>query len=490
MLSMSSASSSGKICLHPEIAYAIAGTQASEKASNIMELEKIDLPSPLRVEESIQEKTDYGYITFKITNDCADTSAMLHGELKGLSDASVEITGIHNFPRSLFGSTVSSKHISVARELENFLQFLWGPAEAMRSHEVLACQYPVWQPKLRKHTFRTRTLQLPNGFEKILLSDSIHLPSYILSSYITSKSEWDTDSSDSFEASLDSDEDATTETGYPLIYTPEFKALCDSIKKAIQELGGNVVLKLNWSSPKDAKWMLGSLQCTSASEVLLQLQSSAWIQHDLDKAFTGCQDLYASTNFPKVNYKLSLRKFVTLSEGMEFRSFVAWDTLIALCQRDVGGYFSFLQDRLFQAEIMNSIQSKFETVLRPSIELKRFVFDVYIHMQKGDITCRIVDLSPWGTTTDPLLFTWDELRTKAFLEKENVEFRYIKSEAGKQLKSEELQQLPQEMLDLSLTSCDDNAIDTFVKAAQKTTSNEDATLTEEISMHNESSTAV
>ena len=70
---------------------------------------------------------------------------------------------------------------------------------------------------------------------------------------------------------------------------PSFPELEREIEVAIQELGGAVLPKLNWSSPKDARWMLGcGLKCTTLGDVLTLLKGSDFIAHDLEHSFDYC----------------------------------------------------------------------------------------------------------------------------------------------------------------------------------------------------------
>lgn len=50
---------------------------------------------------------------------------------------------------------------------------------------------------------------------------------------------------------------------------PSYDAVVAEIDDAIQQLGGTVAPRLNWSSPHDATWVLtcGTLACTNAQEV-------------------------------------------------------------------------------------------------------------------------------------------------------------------------------------------------------------------------------
>ena len=56
-------------------------------------------------------------------------------------------------------------------------------------------------------------------------------------------------------------------------------------------MGGAVFPKLNWSSPKDAKWIMpgNTIKCQNVSDVYLLLNSSDHIGDDLDNPFLEVQ---------------------------------------------------------------------------------------------------------------------------------------------------------------------------------------------------------
>ena len=75
----------------------------------------------------------------------------------------------------------------------------------------------------------------------------------------------------------------------------------------VREFGGQMFIKLNWSSPKDATWIMfnNSLRCSSLSQLYLLLKSSDFIVHDLTRPFKFCDDEEISK--PSVQYSLVLR---------------------------------------------------------------------------------------------------------------------------------------------------------------------------------------
>lgn len=193
----------------------------------------------------------------------------------------------------------------------------------------------------------------------------------------------------------------------------------------IEELGGKVVPKLNWSAPKDATWInaTNSMECRTPNDIYLLLKSSDFVTHDLEHAFDDCVHNPASSDdlatTPKDNanptalqhqtdipYHLVLRKYVQLNPSVEFRCFVRNRKLIAICQRDLN-HFDFLFK--MQDKLRNRVQTFFDEKLKNTFPDPNFAFDVYIPPPHDRVW--LVDINPWAQRTDPLLFSWLELLT-------------------------------------------------------------------------------
>lgn len=179
------------------------------------------------------------------------------------------------------------------------------------------------------------------------------------------------------------------------------------IENTIEELGGTVAPKLNWSAPKDATWIAAtnSMECRTPNDIYLLLKSSDFVTHDLAHAFDDTADQHTVPD-PEIPYHLVLRKWITLNPSVEFRCFVRDRRLIALCQRDLNHF-----DFLFQMEdkLRNKIQDFFDSKLRDTFPDSNFTFDVYIPPPHEKVW--VVDFNPWAVRTDPLLFSWMELLT-------------------------------------------------------------------------------
>ena len=108
---------------------------------------------------------------------------------------------------------------------------------------------------------------------------------------------------------------------------------------------------------------------------------------------------------------------------MEFRCFVRGSRLVGACQRHTADYFPFLAEsrrRLSQQLDAFHDEHVADAFPHPDCELARRhracgacsdargadTYDVYV-TSAG--TVRVLDFNPWGGSTLPLLFTWDEL---------------------------------------------------------------------------------
>jgi hypothetical protein len=238
-------------------------------------------------------------------------------------------------------------------------------------------------------------------------------------------------------------EDETIPT--PQEHDFQFLQLNSQIKGAIEQLGGAVIPKLNWSAPKDASWMnQGSLKCETPGDVYLLLKSSDFILHDvlhaLDDVLVQPTDDSSTTNtttesrneYPAL--ELVLRKWCNLHSSMEFRCFVYDRQLsksrsggccclaqgmlyvvrfcltflllqkVAISQRNHTLHFPHLADRY--DDILLLIQEFLNNVVVCQFPLSKFVLDVYLDQQAR---IWILDFNVWGRQTDALLFDWDEL---------------------------------------------------------------------------------
>lgn len=259
------------------------------------------------------------------------------------------------------------------------------PFPPLTTSHILACSFHSFYPSLRAHIPKSRLIPLPQPFLNYLRSDGIVLPS--------SNPQSTTEDDSGYSDSEDEPDDVAS----------SWRDVHDQISATINELGGKVVPKLNWSAPKDATWMSATndMECRSPNDVYLLLKSSDFITHDLEHPFDGCVDKETA---PSIPYHLVLRKSFNLNPSLEFRCFVRQRRLIAISQREMN-YFDFLFE--LQPKFQRVIEKFLEENLLSKFGEENFVFDVYIPPPHDKVW--LIDINPWDERTDPLLFSWLEL---------------------------------------------------------------------------------
>ena len=178
--------------------------------------------------------------------------------------------------------------------------------------------------------------------------------------------------------------------------------------------------------------------------------------------FRHCNDAPVPTS-NRVSYCLVLRRWVDISPGSEFRAFVRSGRLVAVSQRDGSNHYAHIAAE--RPSIVGDISSFFEEFLAAApFSLSDFVMDV---VRFGKDRVKLVDLNPFGEgVTDPVLFTWDEL-TNAPIgvdaeEGEEIQFRFVETDAGIQPSGLRQFSLPKDIVDLSTGSDPEKFID-FLK---------------------------
>jgi hypothetical protein len=297
------------------------------------------------------------------------------------------------------------------------------PVPTPTTEEVLNCQFSNWyetfrnlpgEQKRTNVTIKSIVLQnLPCDFIDFLLSNGVRLPlgatqvsSFAPNEHPDEDGAWSSSDDDESE----DDSDADTVSG-PLRQF-SFPQLNVQIEDAIQQLGGSVIPKLNWSCPKDATWVNnGTLKCQTAGDVYLLLKSSDFCMHDILHAVDD-------DTRTRVNFELVLRKWCNLHPSMEFRCFVWNRELVAISQRQHTQHFPHLpRDRVV---IKSQILDFFDTVMEERFPSCNYVFDVYIDIKER---VWLLDFNVWGSQTDSLLFEWEELQS---LGDEGVSFPEIR----------------------------------------------------------------
>jgi hypothetical protein len=262
--------------------------------------------------------------------------------------------------------------------------------------QVDHCAFAAWFPSLRHVSIKSEIVELPAAFVALLLADGVRLTTMKPTARIQE-----------LPAETNVNETATTTRPSELdAQRTVEKEVRSQIETAIRTLGGSVFPKLNWSCPRDAAWMLGSLKCVNYEDVFLLLKSSDFVVHDLTQAYANCSDSQSCGGPETVT--LVLRKWCNLFDSMLFRCFVVGHALVAVSQRHCDEFYEFLLDqqdqlceviyRFFHAHLARTSPSAF-----PDPD---FIFDVYVDKHHRVF---LVDVNVFGAVTDPLLFTWGEL---------------------------------------------------------------------------------
>lgn len=311
--------------------------------------------------------------------------------------------------------------------------------------EVVACSYSNWYRKYRPYVAKSIVIKpLPDEFIEYLSSESIRLPQ-------EKRDEVVADSDNEYSDWSDDEEEAQANP------TENFSGLHEEIKNGIRQLGSKVSPKLNWSAPKDAKWIMANntTKCEDVSEVYLLLNASDHIAHDIDDAFNECGEPDCHTRIP---YELVLRQWVDMNPALEFRVFIKNRIVVGVSQRDLN-YYDYL-DKLVPT-FRQKIDEMFAEVIKPSLDNDNVIVDLYIPRPFDKVW--IVDFNPFSRKTDSLLFTWHELLQINPKEIYQYELRLIsETNLGRFSKKEHSEnQVPIDVIDASVNT------DTMIELAKK-----------------------
>ncbi|KAG8368429.1 hypothetical protein BUALT_Bualt15G0044500 [Buddleja alternifolia] len=291
----------------------------------------------------------------------------------------------------------------------------------MKEEDINKCQIQEWYPKFKSISVKTRIHELPESFIQYLLDDSgpFLLPLSISNDDALPNRVHKPEEEEDL-ITLEGSEDEAEEPNPP----PSFPELEMQIQESIETLGGAIFPKLNWSAPKDSAWIssTGNLKCTCFTEIALLLRSSDSIVHDLCHAYDSCVNKTSSR--PPSLY-LALRKwYPSLQPEMEFRCFVGNESLLGISQREVTNFYPSLLER--KCDIKTMIEEFFEEKVKGNFRLENYTFDVYV---TRDRRVKVLDFNPWGGSTLPLMFTWEELEER-LREENELEFRIVESRCG------------------------------------------------------------
>jgi hypothetical protein len=257
--------------------------------------------------------------------------------------------------------------------------------------EILQCQFSKWYHVFERDTIKSKIVELNQEFVVYLKEDGVILPKSV-----QMPRGMDDQLSDDEDVTEVSDEDSYGENEW------DFTSINVEMQNALECLKGEVFIKLNWSAPSDASWMMGgNVKCKSLSDIYLLLKSSDRVMFDLEKMFDDCENPLQTA--PET-YTLVIRKWANLIPSMEFRVFVSGKQIIGMCQRDSSTYYPFLAFE--KAKISQAVRKFFGEVIQTSFPLDSYTVDLYID-KKGRVW--IIDFNVFGSPTSAVLFDWEEL---------------------------------------------------------------------------------
>jgi len=317
--------------------------------------------------------------------------------------------------------------------------------------DVVACSLPAWYPQFEKVTIQTEIIPLPQLVLEYFLEDGqLVLPSEC------NKEQSDGQEDDyEYFGDVDWNSEQNTDPSAEQKSFPEFSAQVTSI---LNQFGGEMFCKLNWSSPKDATWIgfNNSLKCTSLSQLYLLLKSSDFVTNDLTMPFKFCEDIAEEMTTPSLQYCLVLRQWIDVNPGMEFRCFVKNKDIVAISQRDNTAFYDHIMKN--ESSIKQDIFTFFKEHIQNKFNCDNYVFDV-IRSKKDKVI--LVDFNPFGETTDALFFTWEELKSW----NSHFEFRYATDSSGVQPHPYRHYSIPRDFVDLGSGSDPDKLKD-FLRLQQ------------------------
>ncbi|KZT11891.1 D123-domain-containing protein [Laetiporus sulphureus 93-53] len=292
----------------------------------------------------------------------------------------------------------------------------------MSQEALLAFQFSSWYPRFSSLSIKSTVIRpLSQEFVEYLESDGVFIPEG--AEYMPGESTLSDDEED--------DEEEEPEEERRKFAFPE---LDEQIRATVSKYGA-VFPKLNFSSPRDAAWMLPAsspLKCMSPADVYLVLKSSDFVQHDLspEHVFEGCETASPAQGItsPTLDYQLelALRKWYPVDQSRELRCFVRQEVLLGISQRDPN-YYDFWNEPETQRKVTDAVKDYWESNIKGRWEQTGgdYIFDFLLtrDLSRG----HIVDFNPYAPRTDPLLFTYEELHERLLAHTEEPELRVVNS---------------------------------------------------------------
>lgn len=297
----------------------------------------------------------------------------------------------------------------------------------MKLCELSSCSFQNWYPKFRDCSIFSVFEPIPDNVLEYLKSDGVTVPLEATSDH--KKDLYDCEYRDNSVNWDSGDEDQIEVT------PPSFPEFSEKIKEHLKSLGGNVFIKLNWSSPSDASWVAtnNSLKCTNLQDLYLLLKSSDKIAKDL-----SCDYRHSG---PK--YYLVMKKWKNIHPNSEFRCFVSDNQLIGLSQRSKMDYHEYIS--VSKVNIVNDIKNFFLSKIKSKFSLSTYIMDV-VRTASGCV--KVIDFQLLTPSADTCLFTFEELSSMEYVEGVSPEFRFIAESTGIQPNMEYHFGMPHDLINL------------------------------------------
>lgn len=315
-----------------------------------------------------------------------------------------------------------------------------------------SCKYTNWyetfhKKSLGKYTIDSHILKdLSHNFISFLLEDDIKLKTNTDNTFNDHNqdfSDWSSSENDT-----SSDEDSIKFVDPKSVF-PEVD---DFINSCFDKNNNKLTPRLNWSAPKDAVWILpynNTMLTYTSDDIYLLLKSSNYIMHDLLYPYDEVKD---SREKGDVSHDLILREWIeNFNPSLEFRVFVMKGKIIGISQRDIRTEYIYLHD--IKDEVRSTIDDFFEEAFTKnyfegkSIDEQNLVLDLYVDIKTHYL--KVIDINPFARSTEPLLFTWNELLTQEPAEK-MYEFRLGENNTKMSSRDHSENQVPLEIFDASL----------------------------------------
>jgi hypothetical protein len=323
---------------------------------------------------------------------------------------------------------------------------------AVTRRDVDLCAFDAWYTHFATHAYRCRVLVAPSALQRYLESDDglrlgddnnvVRRDTFVDEGEDYDDDDWHTELAQPVDNAVDA------------VLPADFSAELTRVMN--EEMDGKCFVKLNWSAPRDAAWLLGAhvapLQFSSVDQILVALKGSDFIAHDLAHRYDHCVDHATAASTPPPPLILVLKPWRALRAAGEFRCFVFQRRLIAVTQRHGDTFFRFLIAE--EPALRQTIGAFFaeHVVTQTQFALESFVCDVYV---ASSGTVRILDIGPFGRMTDAILFSWDEIAALCQAPSTELTFRIVETEQGIRPSLKSVAAMPYDLTLGAVEACDD-----------------------------------